>query len=112
MQWFGCWAAAGYRQKHTTNLRVGRSNRSGRANFPNKNNTLRGFQASLREAASVLEALWKQPGRTGRWNTKVVLRHMILGQGDVDFTIVSVFHASPVDLLGLIEIKIVVLDAT
>src|SRR6202166_189452 len=50
-------------------------------------------------------------GRAGRRNTVVVLPQTIVGQSDVGFVVVSVFHARPRDLHGLGRIKIVVFDA-
>src|ERR1700722_2038961 len=50
-------------------------------------------------------------GRAGRGNTVVVLPQTIVGQSDVGFAVVSVFHTRPRDLHGLGRIKIVVFDA-
>src|SRR4029077_3447824 len=50
-------------------------------------------------------------GRAGRWNTKVVLLQTIVGQSDVGFAVVGVFHTRPVDLHDLGRIKILVFDA-
>src|ERR1700688_2027733 len=50
-------------------------------------------------------------GRAGRRNTVVVLPQTIVGQSDVGFAVVSVFHARPGDLHDLGRIKIFVFDA-